>query len=123
MILSGYSPRLLSDGCFVLLSLIVGGAAYWMLGLGYVQLPFGVRLIASLLHRSRSSKLRNSADMCDAALAKLPPEIRAQMEQYLAMVRSAQDSFATPNTQIGVAPHAVIVQAGLLMGAVPNEEY
>jgi tetratricopeptide (TPR) repeat protein len=68
-------------------------------------------------------RLRNSADMYDAALAKLPPEIRVQMEQYLAMVRSAQESFTTPGAQIGLAAHAVIAQAGLLMGAAPNEDY
>jgi tetratricopeptide (TPR) repeat protein len=68
-------------------------------------------------------RLRNSADMYDAALAKLPPEIRMQMEQYLGMVQSAQDPFAPPNAQIALAAHAVIAQAGLLMGGAPNEDY
>jgi hypothetical protein len=44
-----YSPRVLPDGSFALLSLIVGGATYWMLGLGSTQLHFPVRLAITLL--------------------------------------------------------------------------
>jgi len=42
--------RLLPDGCFALLALIVGAAAYWTLGLGYEQLPLQPRLTVALLH-------------------------------------------------------------------------
>src|SRR4030095_7376676 len=47
-----YSPRVLPEGCFALLSLIVGIATYWMLGYGYVPLAFQTRFVASLLHIS-----------------------------------------------------------------------
>ena len=45
-----YAPRILPEGCLALLPLVVGGAAYWMLGFGYLPLPFRIRFIASLLH-------------------------------------------------------------------------
>lgn len=44
-----YSPRVLPEGCFALLSLIVGVATYWMLGLGYTELPLAARFKISLL--------------------------------------------------------------------------
>ena len=41
---------MLPEGWLALLSLVVGGAAYWMLGFGYLPLPLQIRFIGSLLH-------------------------------------------------------------------------
>jgi tetratricopeptide (TPR) repeat protein len=62
-------------------------------------------------------RLRASADMYDAALEKLPPEIQLQMTQFMALMESMRDGTGVPSPQAALSKHAVIEHAAALMGA------
>jgi len=63
-----------------------------------------------------SYRLVASADMYDAALAKLPPEIRLQMEQYAALVEKSQRNAPRLDPQAVLFSHALVKAAAPLLG-------
>ncbi len=67
-------------------------------------------------------RLAASADKYDAALEKLPPEIRAQMAQYSALVELSRDEKHVLDPAVVVLNHAIVQRAAALMG-IASDQY
>lgn len=67
-------------------------------------------------------RLSASADRYDAALAKLPPEMRAQMQMYMSFMQTANKAGVVSDPQVLMSNHAIARYAAQLMGA-PESYY
>lgn len=66
--------------------------------------------------------LRESARHYDQKQAELPPEMRRQIEQYQALMRSALRQHAMPSPPLTLGRHQLLVQIGLLIGTGTTAE-